>query len=87
MYGGQVTLGSGNWTEKGSNNIQPRSDMVFHELAENYYRTNNKAPYGIYNKDGKNVAGAHVLAQNLAKRFKKQSTSEPGTGGKYIPSN
>lgn len=82
-YNGQVTLGTGNWTiaTKGKTNIfLPRSDIVFHELSENYHRTNNKEPY-----IRKNKSGAHQNAVNDAAKYKNQTGKPPGKVGRYVP--
>jgi RHS repeat-associated protein len=79
-YSGQITLGTGKWTYPGINNkFVPRSDVIFHELAENYYRTELKQPYKRVNG-----TGAHLSANEKASKFKKQ-VSKPGEVGHYVP--
>jgi len=84
-YSGQVTLGTGEWTipgVPGSEVLQDRWNMVFHELAENYYRTEKKQPYMRFDKK---QSGAHQSAIEYAKNFKRNTSSSPGEAGKYEP--
>jgi len=72
-YEGQVSLGKGDWTFGwGNNDYQPKSNMVFHELWENYNRTQYGAQYTV----------AHNAANLMAKNYKKQ-VGEPGKAGEY----
>jgi RHS repeat-associated protein len=74
-YQGQVSLGLGDWTKPGSRTeVQPRSNIVFHELAENYNRTEKKLTKGQ----------AHASAVDYAGKYKKQR-GEPGRVGRYLP--
>jgi hypothetical protein len=79
-YNGQVTLGKGYWLTIDGKNWQPKSNIIFHELAENYYRTE----FGYYyaNSKDKNKA-AHARANKDAERFKKQD-GKAGEG-QYVP--
>ena len=78
-FNGQVTLGKGNWNFL-DGSWQPKSNIIFHELAENYYRTE----FGLYHADKKNQKnGAHNKANEAAKRYKNQK-GKAGEG-KYVP--
>src|SRR4030095_11201554 len=74
-YSGQVSLGYGYWTFLGSKEKQPTSNIVFHELAENYFRTFGKQPYMRADK-----SGAHQSAIDYAKKYKRQ-VGTPGEAG------
>jgi RHS repeat-associated protein len=79
-YDGQVTIGKGSWRFL-NGGWQPKSNIIFHELAENYLRTE----YGKYYADKNNEKnGAHYRAIKAAKRFNKQK-GKAGEG-KYVPS-
>jgi len=82
-FSGQVTLGTGNWTvatKSKSKVFLPRSDIVFHELSENYHRTHNKEPY-----IRKDYSGAHKRAVDDAARYKNQIGKPAGEVGRYVP--
>jgi hypothetical protein len=81
-YSGQVTLGTGSWTipVEGSTVLQARYNVVFHELAENYFRTEKKQPYERADK-----SGAHKSACNYAIKFKINTSIKPGEIGRYVP--
>lgn len=81
-YSGQVTLGTGNWTNKGETKgpYQDRWNFVFHELAENYNRTEKFEPYMR-----QNGSGAHQKAIDYSKGFKRNTSATPGEAGTYVP--
>lgn len=78
-FNGQVSLGKGHWNFL-DGSWQPRTNIIFHELAENYYRTDKKLKHTYPNPKKK---GAHEKAINDAKRFKNQK-GKSGEGI-YVP--
>lgn len=74
-YAGQVTLGTGNWKVpiKGSSLYQDRWNIVFHELKENFFRTEKQQPYMR-----ENGSGAHSMAVSATKNFKRNTSIKPG---------
>jgi len=79
-FDGQVTLGYGHWLTVDGKYFQPKSNIIFHELAENYYRT-EKGKYYVNTSDQKE--GAHFLSIKLAEKFRKQE-GKAGEGC-YVP--
>jgi RHS repeat-associated protein len=89
-YDGQVAVSSeGSWEETHPHHKMPislpRSNLIFHELAENYERTNNNVDY---NGKGK-ISGAHKLAEDRQKVWISQDKGTRGFGtnphGGYFP--
>jgi hypothetical protein len=76
---GYVRLSPGNWSMTGNPSVNiKRASMVFHELAENMYRTIYKEPY--IRSDG---TGAHQSAQKLEGNSYDNPT--PGKVHDYVP--
>jgi RHS repeat-associated protein len=78
-YAGQVSLGEGSYTFL-DGTPQPTSNIVFHELSENYYRTNGGYPYRYSDTDPR--VGAHFRAIINANKFHKQVG--PAGQGNYV---
>ena len=58
---------------------KPRNSMVFHELAENYYRTHYSINYQANSKGvGLHKIGAHQIAINLEQKWQGTSNSPGG---------
>lgn len=64
-FDGYVALAkSGEWYDNGGNSC--RTSLLFHELCENYFRTDMGIPYNdVKNETGQMVKGAHRRACNM----------------------
>jgi len=79
-YDGQIALGEGSYTFL-NGNPQPISNIVFHELSENYNRTVGGYPY-MYPENDPRV-GAHYRA--IIDATKSSNQILPFGEGKYVP--
>ncbi|MCF8355219.1 MAG: hypothetical protein K9H48_12275 [Melioribacteraceae bacterium] len=81
-YDGSVSFGSGSWTFF-DGTPQPVSNIVFHELSENYYMTSQGMPYAVgFDYRGFQFGGAHEKAILDANSFNKQYG--PAGVGRYV---
>ncbi|MCB0728418.1 MAG: RHS repeat-associated core domain-containing protein [Ignavibacteriae bacterium] len=85
-FDGQVTIGTGYFLiptpHKKSDIKDDRWNTVFHELAENYFRTEKGEPYM---RNDKAKSGAHSMAIDWHQRFRRNTSINPGSVGGYIP--
>ena len=72
---GSVMMADGEFTRvnqtTGGHFVVPRNQIVFHELAENYYRTEKGMDYGGEDK------GAHGASSDKGNKFSKEVNGKP----------
>ena len=87
-YDGQVALAkSGKFVDAKNGNRDVRASTVFHELYENYLRTDGGMDYLPASRGGNDKFGAHARSRNYERRGRGFGNPSPGSGRYRPPSD